>query len=151
VLQPTGTATTAKLPLVASQLLREAGFNVEVQSMDYNTWQARRAKKDGWNIFLSGFSVVTNPVFSMPLSAACYPKAFPGWPCDPELERLRGAFAFAANEQERKTLAEQAQVRAMEIASFVPLGEYRIASAARKNVKGFLQARVPVFWNLEKE
>ena len=45
------------------------------------------------------------------VNAAC-DKAWFGWPIDRELERLRDAFAGA--DRQRKTLAEQIQVRAME-------------------------------------
>ena len=53
-MQPTDLAIIAKLPVVAAQLLREAGFKVDMQSMDWQTLVSRRAKKDGWNIFLDG-------------------------------------------------------------------------------------------------
>jgi peptide/nickel transport system substrate-binding protein len=58
VRQPTDLVVIAKLPVVATQLLRQAGFKVDMQSMDWQTLVSRRAKKDppaqgGWNIFLT--------------------------------------------------------------------------------------------------
>jgi peptide/nickel transport system substrate-binding protein len=47
-----------------------------------------------------------NPISSFYLNAAC-DKAWPGWPCDAELEKLRDAFARAGDDKSRKMIAEQ--------------------------------------------
>ena len=58
----------------------------------------------------------------------------------------------AGDENERKTIAEQVQVRAMEIGTHVPLGEYVTPVAARKNVKGLVPGpQTMVLWNVGKE
>jgi peptide/nickel transport system substrate-binding protein len=157
LMQPTDLAVIAKLPVVATQLLRQAGFKVDMQSMDWQTLVARRTKKDppakgGWNIFLTVWANVDglNPVAMNAVSAACE-KAWFGWPCDPELEKLRDAFAHAEDDKQRKALAEQIQVRAMEIGTHAPLGEYQIPVAARKSVKGFITGYFLVPWGLEKQ
>jgi len=156
VMQPTDLVVIAKLPVVATQLLRQAGFKVDMQAMDWQTLVSRRAKKDppgqgGWNIFLTVWASVdgTNPISMNAVSAACE-KAWFGWPCDKELERLRDAFARTDDQQERKALAEQAQVRAMEIGTHVPIGEYLIPVAARSNLKGFVIGYFFVPWGIEK-
>ncbi len=51
-----------------------------------------------------------------------------------------------------RRMAEQVQVRAMEIGTHVPLGEYVNPVAARKNVKGLLPGpQTMVLWNVEKQ
>jgi peptide/nickel transport system substrate-binding protein len=157
LLQPTDVAAASKLPIVANQLLRQAGFKVDMQAMDSQTFMARRAKKEplnngGWSIFLTLWTAagMTDPIVNLSLNAAC-DKAWFGWPCDAELEKLRDAFAHARNEKERKAAAEQVQVRAMEIGTHVPLGEYLQPVAARKNVKGIVVGYFLVLWNVEKE
>jgi peptide/nickel transport system substrate-binding protein len=157
LLQPTDPVIITKLPLVAAQLLRQAGFVVDVQSMDFPTLAARREKKDppakgGWNMFVTGAAAVdlADPVTSQLMNASCE-KAMSGWPCDEELEKLRDAYARAETAQARKSIAEQAQVRAMEIGTHVPLGEYLIPSAARKNVRGFVIGYMLVAWNISKD
>jgi peptide/nickel transport system substrate-binding protein len=157
VMQATDLAVIAKLPVVATQLLRQAGFKVDMQSMDWQTLVSRRTKKDppgqgGWNIFLTFTAAVEamNPVSLQALNASC-DKAWFGWPCDAEMERLRDAFARASDEKERKALAEQVQVRAMEIGTHVPLGEYFLPVAARRNVRGFVTGYFLAVWNVEKQ
>jgi peptide/nickel transport system substrate-binding protein len=156
LLHATDLAIIAKLPVVAAQLLRQAGFKVDMQSMDWQTLLARRAKKDppsqgGWNAFMTiwGNADVMNPISMQAVNASCE-KAWFGWPCDAQIEKLRDAFARAEDEAERKRLAEQVQLRAMEIATHVPLGEYNSPVAARKNVKGFVTGFFLVSWGLEK-
>jgi peptide/nickel transport system substrate-binding protein len=156
VLQPTDLLTIAKLPVVATQLLRQAGFKVDMQAMDWQTLLARRAKKDppgkgGWNIFLTVWANVDglNPITMNAVNTACE-KAWFGWPCDPEIEKLRDAFARTDDEKQRKALAEQVQVRAMEIGTHAPLGEYQIPGAARKSLKGFVIGYFLVPWGIEK-
>jgi len=156
VMQPTDLAVIAKLPVVAAQLLRQAGFKVDLQAMDWQTLVSRRAKKDppqqgGWNIFLTIWASVdgANPISMNALNASCE-KAWFGWPCDPQIERMRDAFARSDDEQERKALAEQLQVRAMEIGTHVPVGEYLVPAAARKNLKGFVTGYLLVPWGVQR-
>jgi peptide/nickel transport system substrate-binding protein len=41
------------------------------------------------------------------------------------------------------------QLRSIEVTPEIPVGEYVTPVAMRNNVKGFLIAPVPVFWNIE--
>jgi peptide/nickel transport system substrate-binding protein len=156
IMQPADVAVAAKLPVVATQLLRQAGFKVDMQSMDWQTLVSRRAKKDppskgGWNAFLTFWAAVDglNPIAMNAVNAGC-DKAWFGWPCDEKLESLRDAFARADDEAERKALAEQIQERAMEVVTHVPVGEFRIPLAARKELTGFVTGFFFVPWNLQK-
>jgi len=156
LLHPTDLAVIARLPPVAAQLLRQAGFKVDMQAMDFQTMIGRLSKRDppakgGWNVFLAGYSSVDlmDPVVSHLMNASCE-KAMAGWPCDPELEKLRDAYVRAPTAQDRKPIAEQAQVRAMQIGTHVPLGEYVVQPAARKNIGGVFPGYLLPAWNLEK-
>jgi len=157
ILQPTDLATIAKLPTVAAQQLRQAGFKVDLLSMDWNALLARRAKKDppekgGWSIFITTLNGldVANPVVSLPMNASC-DKAWPGWPCDPALEKLRDDFVRAATDADKRKVAEAAQRRALEIGTHAALGEYFQPVATRKNITGLLNTSVYVYWNLDKK
>jgi peptide/nickel transport system substrate-binding protein len=152
LLHQTDVAREARLAGVAKQLLTQAGFNVDMQSMDRQTLVSRRDRKDGWNAFLFASSSVSalSPFYANTLNAACS-KAWVGWPCDPELEKLRDAFALAGTDAARKALAEQIQVRAMQIGAQVPLGQFVIKTAARTNITGFVPGFFTVYWNVEKQ
>ncbi|WKA26617.1 ABC transporter substrate-binding protein [Bradyrhizobium roseum] len=140
---------------VAKSLMEKAGFKVDMQSMDWQSVVARRSKKDapnagGWNAFLTAWVAadVMNPVSTAYLNSSC-DKALFGWPCDAELEKLRDDFARETDPAKQKAIAEAVQLRAIETTPEIPVGEYVQPVAMRKNVKGFVTAPAPVFWNIE--
>ncbi len=142
---------------IAKALMEKAGLKVDMQSMDWQTLVARRAKKDapdkgGWNILITSTSSVDSldPVNSSFISASC-DKAWFGWPCDEEITRLRQAFADETDETKRKELVEKIQLRAAEVPTHAVLGQYTGALATRKNISGNVTSPVPVFWNVEKK
>ena len=140
---------------VAKSLMEKAGFKVDMQSSDWQTVVARRAKKEptaagGWNAMLTSWvsADVLNPVSTSFVNASCDKAAF-GWPCDEQLEKLRDDFARETDPAKQKAIAEAVQQRAIEFTPEIPVGEYIQPVAMRKNVKGYLTSPVPVLWNVE--
>ena len=145
----------------ASQVLfgamKKAGVNVEMQTMDWATLVSRRAVKgnaaNSWHLFMTmgGPLGPSNPVFHVQMSGAC-DKAWFGWPCDAELERLRGAWIRESDPIRARWLAEQIQLRGAQVVVYIPFGQYVAPSAFRDNLDGLL--RVPetvVFWNVKRK
>ena len=157
LMHSTDLVALSNLAPVAKSLMERAGFKVDMQSMDWQTLVARRAKRDppdagGWNAFLTGWvsADILNPVMTGFVNAGC-DKALFGWPCDPELEKLRDAFARAPDLAAQKEIATAVQVRERAVVTHVWLGQWYQPIAARKSVTGILTAPVPVFWNVEKK
>jgi peptide/nickel transport system substrate-binding protein len=155
LLQSTDLQALTNLARVAKALMEKAGFNVDMQSVDWQTLVARRAKKDppnsgGWHAFLTGWTAadISNPIFTGFFNSTCE-KALFGWPCDPEMEKLRDQFARETDPAKQKAIAEEVQVRGMQMVSHIPLGQWYQRSLMRKNLVGMVQAPVPVFWNME--
>ena len=103
LMHSTDLAVLTNLAPVAKNLLEKGGFKVDMQSMDWQTLVARRAKKDppaqgGWHAFLTSWVAadILNPVMAGFLNAGC-DKAMFGWPCDKEIESLRDQFARETN------------------------------------------------------
>jgi peptide/nickel transport system substrate-binding protein len=139
---------------VAKSLMEKAGFKVDMQSMDWQTLVGRRAKKDaptagGWHAFLTSWvsADITNPIFTGFMNAAC-DKAMFGWPCDPEIEKLRDRFAREADPAKQKAIAEQVQVLDTKMVTHLPLGQWYLPAVMRKNVNGMVPAHAPIFWNI---
>jgi peptide/nickel transport system substrate-binding protein len=139
---------------VAKSLMEKAGFKVDMQSMDWQTLVARRAKKDpptagGWHAFITNWVAadIGNPIYTAFMNSACE-KALFGWPCDAEIEKLRDQYARATDPGQQKAIAEAIQVREAEVVTHIPLGQWFQPSAMRKTVQGVLEAPAPVFWNV---
>jgi len=157
LMQSTTLPVLTNMAPVTKSLLEQGGFKVDMQSMDWQTLVTRRTKKDpadkgGWNAFHT-FSVsadALNPI-SNSYFAANGDKAWFGWPVDPEMEKLRDAYARETDPAKAKALAETIQLRAVETAQFGWLGQWYGPGARRANVTGWLKAPVPVMWNIEKK
>ena len=141
---------------VAKQLLEKGGFTVDMQSMDWQTVVARRARAEppaegGWNALLTSWVAadVLNPISTAGLNAACE-EAWFGWPCDEQLEEMRLAFATETDPAKQKELAHQIQARALEVGTHAYVGQWYQPIAHRDNVTGLLHGPAPFFWNVAK-
>src|ERR1700680_4958286 len=103
-------------PIVAAQLLRSAGFKVDLQATDWQTVVSRRAsqkppKEGGWNMFFTNWvgADVVNPVANLSISGKGKAGAWFGWPDDPKMEALRDAFARSSSPEEQRKIAADIQ------------------------------------------
>lgn len=154
----TDVTTLKPQPIVAAQLLRQAGFKVDFQASDWQTIVTRRAsqkppKEGGWNLFFTNWigADILNPVVHVTLNGKGRNGGWFGWPEDAKMEELRDAFARARTLDEQKKIAAEVQARVFEQVTYIPLGQYVSPSVWRKSLSGVLDgASVPVFWNIEK-
>ena len=157
--QPTDLGVIKQLAPVAKAQLEKAGFKVEVQPMDWQSMVSRLIankgppSQGGWNAFGTSWSQIDilDPLMTPNLVATCE-KARAGWPCDPEMEKLRDAFVAATTPEERKAAADAVQKHAMEVVTHIPLGEWTGIWAVRSNVEVPAKpAPVEVFWGMSKK
>jgi peptide/nickel transport system substrate-binding protein len=159
LMRPTDLASIAKIPLVAKQQLEAAGFKVDFQQMDWASLLARRAKKDapangGWNVFLTAWTAgdTENPLGMAMLNARGQNGWF-GWQDEPRIEAAKDKFARAQTLAEKKAIAQQIQLLAIETATHAPLGVYQSPSVVRSNISNLIpvNAGVPVLWGVKKD
>jgi peptide/nickel transport system substrate-binding protein len=160
VLMAPGDVVTLKAqPIVAAQLLREAGFKVDLQATDWQTVVSRRAsqkppKEGGWNIFFTNWVAadIMNPVANVMLNGKGKTGGWFGWPEDAKMEALRDKFVRAASADEQKKIAVDIQKRLYEEVTYIPLGQYTAPSVWSTKLSGVLDGpATPVFWNIEKK
>ena len=145
-------------PIVAAQLLRAAGFKVDVLAMDWQTLVTRRTsqkppKEGGWNMFFSNLTGqdIANPITHLQINGKGTNGAWFGWPRDSNMEELRDAFARAKSLEEQKEIATEIQARVYDQVIYIPLGQWTIPSVWRREISGVLDGpATPVFWNVEK-
>ncbi|MFZ3237223.1 MAG: ABC transporter substrate-binding protein [Stellaceae bacterium] len=144
--------------LVTLAALRQAGLNVELQSMDWGTLITRRASKapvdqGGWSIFHTWISApdLLSPAVDAALRANDG-KAWFGWPTDPKLEGLIDQWFKASDVGAQKKLVADIQTEAYQgDVPYVPTGQFVVPTAYRKNLHGIIVAPVVFFWNVEKD
>jgi peptide/nickel transport system substrate-binding protein len=158
VLAATDHNTITPATQVLIQAMRDAGINVDVQSMDWGSVVSRRAKKEppaqgGWNIFVTTTGGVgsSNPVLHTWIGAACDKGLF-GWPCDAEIEKLRNDYGFAQKDEEKAKIARELQTRAMDQVVYIPFGQWNAMLAYRSDrLDGIVpNTGLVVLWNITK-
>ena len=158
VLAPGDVVTLKAQPVVAAQLLRDAGFKVDLQATDWQTVVTRRAsqkppKEGGWSMFFTNWAApdVANPVVNVSVGGRGKNGGWFGWAEDAKIEELRDKFARASSPDEQKKVAADLQKQAYEQVIYIPLGQYLAPSGWRKSLSGVLDGpATPVFWNVDK-
>ncbi len=157
LMHPTDVVTLRTQPVVAAQALRDAGFNVDLQAMDWQTLVGRRASQaapadGGWNMFFTTWvgADVFNPLVNNMVNGRGAEGGWFGWPDLPEAEELRVAYAEASSPEEQKKLAEELQQLAYDEGMYIPLGQYVVPAVWSNRLEGVLDAPAPLFWNISK-
>ena len=158
ILAPGDVVSLKAQPVVAAQLLREAGFKVDLQATDWQTVVSRRAsqkppKEGGWNMFFTNFTSAdaSNPIASVAIGGRGRNGGWFGWAEDARIEQLRDAFARSLSPEEQKKIAADIQKEVYDQVILIPLGQFLQPSAWRKSLTGVLGGpATPVFWNIEK-
>ena len=158
VMAPGDVTTLKAQPVVAAQLLREAGFKVDLQATDWQTVVTRRAsqkpvKEGGWNMFFTNWVAAdkSNPVANVSVGGRGKNGGWFGWAEDARIEQLRDQFARASTPEDQKKVAAELQKENYEKVIYIPLGQYLVPTAWRKSISGVLDGpATPVFWNMDK-
>lgn len=158
IMLPGDLAALSRLPMVYGELLKQAGFNVDVQTTDWASLVTRRTKKDpadkgGWNVFVTywGGADASSPVTYTPLTGNGDQGYF-GWPVDDEVETLKTQFLQTADAGKRKEIAARIERRALESGVLGPIGEGKGPTVVRRGVvTGLLPAPAVVYWNVQKK
>jgi len=99
--------------VVAAQLLREAGFKVDLQATDWQTVVARRAKPEAAEggrlehvLHQTGSAPdVSNPIANVSVGGRGTKGGWFGWAEDARIEQLRDAFSRSSSPEEQKKIA----------------------------------------------
>jgi peptide/nickel transport system substrate-binding protein len=158
IMAPGDVVTLKAQPIVAAQLLREAGFKVDLQATDWQTVVTRRAsqkpvKEGGWNMFFTNWVAadVMNPIANVSIGGRGKNGGWFGWAEDARIEQLKEAFVRASTPEDQKKIAAEIQKEAYDQVIYIPLGQYLGPSAWRKSLSGVLDGpATPIFWNIDK-
>jgi peptide/nickel transport system substrate-binding protein len=158
IMAPGDVVTLKAQPVVAAQLLREAGFKVDLQATDWQTVVTRRVsqkppKEGGWNMFFTNWVAadVINPIVNFSIGGRGKNGGWFGWAEDAKIEQLKDAFARSGSPEEQKKIAAEIQQEAYDQVIYIPLGQYFGPSSWRTSLNGVLDGpATPIFWNIDK-
>lgn len=156
ILNPTDIATIHAHGILAADLLRRIGMNVDLQELDWGTVVQRRVSKNpvdrgGWNIACTNWPAISidNPATNA-TTRGLGASGWWGWFTDPVTEELVQRWLGAGTPAEADAAFLASQQRALEMVPTIPLGRTFSDGAIRTDIKGALQGSVNTFWNVRR-
>ncbi len=141
---------------VSADMFKKAGFNLDYQATDWGSVTQRRnnagpPEQGGWNAhctYTAGYDLLT-PATNLSLNAIGR-SGFVGWPTDPKLASLRTAWFDAPDLAAQQAICRDIQTQFWQDPPYVPLGQFFLSTAYRRNVSGILKGSFSLFWNVLK-
>ena len=157
VMAPGDVMTLKAQPIVAAQLLRDAGFKVDVQATDWQTVVTRRAsqkppKEGGWNMFFTNWVAPTSSIPLLTCRSAARARAAAGSDgrMIPKWKRCAMRLRAPLHPKNRRSLPTRSRrkLRSGDLYSARPISR---PGAWRTSLKGVLDGpATPIFWNIDK-
>lgn len=156
MLQVTDFNTQKPQPLVAAQIMKDIGFNVEMVPSDVQTSISYRLAPQNaadrvWDLYFGALQSydVANPLTNIMIRADG--KGIYGLPDDPEVEAARLEFIAASDLEEQKAAAEKLQEEVIQDVIYVPLGELKIPAILGSKTSDWVSGpSAPYFWGVKK-
>ncbi|EFH11879.1 ABC transporter substrate-binding protein [Teichococcus cervicalis] len=156
IINPTDFPDIGPLGQVTADLLQRVGFNVELAESDWGTVIQRRNSREpvergGWSIFHTTGPVTFygNPAMS-PLARGQGAAGWFGWWQSERAEQLVDTWLYSQDQAEQQRTAHELGRLALDEVATVPLGQFTIRTALRRNLTGLLTGAAPFPWNLSR-
>jgi peptide/nickel transport system substrate-binding protein len=133
-----------KTVVVASTQLQQAGFNVDMQVVEWATLLDRRAKADQWDMFVTSHSFVPDPSLITVFSSA-----YPGWWDTPDKNALFAQFNAEVDPNKRSQLWAKLQTMVYQEVPIVRPGGFSTVLLTRKGLPGYRATAWIVPWNVQ--
>ena len=156
IINPTDLPPIGPMGEVTYDLLKRLGMNVELAASDWGTVTKRRSSREpvdkgGWSILhtLTASSTISTPVGNHYVRGLGSTGWF-GWYKDDKVEQLTEAWMLATNAEERSRLVDAIHIQALQQVSIVPLGQFQMYNAYRRNLTGVIESWGAMFWNIRR-
>ncbi len=116
--------------LVSKQQLEDAGFNIDLQVVDWATLVKRRNNSKEYDAFTTGIGPQYDPTNSNVLSCS-----WPGWTCDEQIQTIKTAMIRETDYKKRFALWEQMHKVFYEKVPVIRYGDLFGLRAASKKLK----------------
>ncbi len=156
IINPTDFPDIGPLGQVTADRLKRIGMNVELAETDWGTVVQRRSNREtvdkgGWSILhtTGGATAWSNPALSF-LVRGQGTRGWFGWWESAKAEELAQAWVFEGNPERKTALAQELGHLALQDVSFLPLGQFVIRTAFRRDITGILQGSAPYPWGVRR-
>ena len=130
---------------VAKVFLEQAGFNVQMDVVDWATLGQRRNNPDLWDVFLSHSPYIPEPSLNGTMQATYRA----GW-TNGEKEYLMSQFTSVTDTAERAEIWSKIQENYFNDVGFIKLGSFNSLRGKSVALKGVPETPWPFFWNAHK-
>ena len=130
---------------VAKVYLEQAGFNVQMDVVDWATLGQRRNNPDLWDVFLSHSPYIPEPSLNGTMQSTYRA----GW-TNGEKEYLMSQFTSVTDTAERAAIWAQIQENYFNDVGFIKLGSFNSLRGKSVALKGVPETPWPFFWNAYK-
>jgi peptide/nickel transport system substrate-binding protein len=141
---------------VTADRLKRIGFNVELVETDWGTVVQRRVRQQpteqgGWSIFHTYGSALAylNPAISSIVKGPG-PNGWFGWYTSPRSMELVEAWLDAPDAERQLSIANELNRLAQDDVATVPLGQFTMRTAYRRNLTGFQKGSMPYPWGVRQ-
>ncbi len=156
IINPTDLPPIGPMGDVTFDLLKRLGMNVELAASDWGTVTKRRASREpvdkgGWSILhtLTPSITISTPIGNHYARGLGNTGWF-GWFKNERIEELTEAWLLADTTVEQDRLVDAIQVEAFAQIPTVPLGQFQMYNAYRKNLTGVVEAFGALFWGIRR-
>ncbi len=141
---------------VTADLFRRIGINVDFQPMDWGTMIQRTAnresvEKGGWSMFHTSGSMIsmTNPALNMYIRGQGQ-KGWVGWYDKPEVETIAQEWLDTKPDEPQRDRFDRLQRILFADPPLLPLGQYTVFTARRRDITGILDGSASYPWNIRR-
>jgi peptide/nickel transport system substrate-binding protein len=156
IINPTDFPDIGPLGLVSHDLLKKLGMNVDLVDSDWGTVVQRRSNREGvdkggWSMFHTTGPVIgwSNPALNF-MTRGQGAAGWFGWWSNPKAEELTQEWLAATDDASQSKAAVELGRLTVEEAGTIPLGQFTIKTAYRKNLSGMLPGSAPYPWGLKR-
>ncbi|MBO1907220.1 ABC transporter substrate-binding protein [Microvirga sp. 3-52] len=132
-----------KMAQVAAEYLKQAGFTVDLQVVDWATLTQRRGDPALWDIYITHSPFLPEPALIGQLS-----ESSPGWWSTPARKKAVDAFNTESDPAKRPALWAEVQKVIYDETPSIKIGDFNALSAQSPKLEGVVPAPWPYFWNV---
>jgi peptide/nickel transport system substrate-binding protein len=134
-----------RIALVLAENLKAAGFQVQLDVVDWATLVSRRADPNVWDVYITHSPFLPEPMLSPPQLG----DDAPGWWKTPAKEAALAAFNAEPDPVKRAALWAKVQAVVYDEVPYVRVGNFASLAGLSAKLKGYTPKPWPAFWNVE--